>query len=253
METPPDDAGVVQHRHAQQALAAFDASRDRRHWVLAVRTLLQGRLLTDVTQAVRDPEDGAPFSISGGQTEDGVPIAFAYTDLAAVVAHTGVPQPDVAPITAVGALQLAAASPGTGLAVDPAGACLVLGPRELDAVLRGRRNGPVKEALVAGDRALLLHVLRHQLTSDVLLEAVTAPVDSAPVFTTHLPDGRAAAMAFSSPLEVEAVLPGSAYAVRPARAFLAHVVDCGKPGLVLDPAGPSATLTPDELRSVLGA
>lgn len=250
MDTPPD-AHLVHHRHAQQALAAFEADRDRAHWVLAVRTLLQGRLLTDVTQAVRDPEGGAPFSISGGQTTGGAPVAFAYTDLAAVVAHTGVARPDVAPISAVGALQLAAANPGTGLAVDPAGACLVVGPAELAAVLRGRRNEPLKEALVVGDRDLLLRVLRHQRDGDVLLEAVTAPVDGAPVVTAQQPGGRSAALAFSSALEIEAVLPGSPYAVRPARAFLASVLAAGRP-LVLDPAGPSVTLTPEELRSMLG-
>ncbi|WP_157519171.1 SseB family protein [Modestobacter sp. Leaf380] len=251
----PDDADAVRNVPAQQALAAFAAHRDRQHWVLAVRTLLQGRLLTDVTQAVRDPEDGTPASVSGGRTTGGVPVVFAYTDLSAVVAHTGVARPDVAPVTAVGALQLAAAAgPGTGLAVDPAGAGLVVDPAELAAVLRSHRNGPVKEALVLGDRDLLLRVLAAQLAGDaVLLEAVTAPTPSAPVVTTHLPDGRAAALAFSSALEVEAVLPGSASAVRPLRAYLEHLLAVGRPGLVLDPAGPSVTVTPDELRRVLGA
>ena len=252
----PESAPVpdVRNRHAQQALAAFEASRDRQHWVLAVRTLLQGRLLTDVTRAVRDPDDGAPFSISGGQTTDGSPVAFAYTDLAAVVAHTGVAAPEVVAPTAVGVLDLVTRAPGTGLAVDPAGACLVLGPAELAAVLRGRRNTPVKEALVVGDHELLLRVLGHQLADDdaVLLEAVTAPRVGSPVLTAQLPDGRTAALAFTSSLEVEAVLPGSASAVRPLRAFLQRVLDDGRPGLVLDPAGPSATLTPADLRRVLG-
>ena len=86
----------------------------------------------------------------------------------------------------------------------------------------------------------------------VLLEAVTAPREGSPVLTARLPDGRAAALAFTSSLEVEAVLPGSASAVRPLRAFLQRVLDDGRPGLVLDPAGPSATLTPADLRRVLG-
>ncbi|MCW2581254.1 MAG: hypothetical protein JWQ53_44 [Klenkia sp.] len=255
MADPEDHtARGVRNRHAHQALAAFGTARDREHWVLAVRTLLQGRLLTDVTRAVRDPDDGAPFSISGGQTTDGSPVAFAYTDLAAVVAHTGVVVPEVVAPTAVGVLEMVARAPGTGLAVDPAGACLVLGPGELAAVLRGRRNTPVKEALVVGDHELLLRVLGHQLAAGdaVLLEAVTAPHEGAPVLTARLPDGRTAALAFTSPLEVEAVLPGSAYALRPLRSYLEHVRDAGRPGLVLDPAGPAATLTPDDLRRVLG-
>ena len=49
------------------------------------------------------------------------------------------------------------------------------------------------------------------------------------------------------------MLPGSASAVRPLRVYLEHLLAVGRPGLVLDPAGPSVTVTPDELRRVLGA
>ncbi len=251
------------------ALEAHADRGDRRSWIDVLRTLLQGRLLVDVTEAVRDPETGAPYSVSGGQTTDGDPVVFVYTDRAQVIAHTGVSQPDTAPIDAVGALQLAAAGAGHGLAIDPAGSCLVLGARELGSVLRGRRNRAVKEALTglatttdpSAARAAVLDVLRHPRTDDVLLQAVALlpgpgpEADGQPVgrlLTAPLPHGGTAALAFTSSLEVEAHSPGAAYTARPVHDVLAGAVESGCTAVLLDPAGPSLLLDDGELRAVLG-
>ncbi|ORX07889.1 SseB family protein [Mycolicibacillus trivialis] len=251
----PVDNVVVRH-----AVGTFAARPEQRTSLDVLRSCMYGELLLDTTgstafDAARSAAPGSgpvpagsELRIAGGRGPDGGRALFAFTSHAEIDRHhppgtrtQSLVQP------AVGVLELARSQGDRWLYIDPAGPTCALSNAEIDFALRNPNNAPLKAALAGSqpDRAAVIRLLR---TDGPLLVAADETAPNGPVVrSTTRPDGSHWLLGFTSAPEVIAYHAQDAVAAFSTGEVLAMVRDRGFRGLLLNPAGPWAAFSAEEL------
>ncbi|SHG65531.1 SseB protein N-terminal domain-containing protein [Jatrophihabitans endophyticus] len=265
----PDAAGGIRNDAVRAALDASAESPGPRTSVDILRHCLFGYLLLDVTGSeitVTDEGEVAPgstISVRGGEGPDGQPAIFAYTSHDEIVRMYPPEGPgdgiEVQSLVqdAAGVLELARAQEAGWLYLDPAGPSAALAAEDIDFALRVPRNDAVRATLEPGvPRAELLAALTAE---GPLSLAVIAPdvepgvaeegtqVQVRTVDAPELTDGAQALAVFTSGPEVVASAPEDRIATQTAADVVELAREGGFAGLLINPAGPWAYVSADEL------
>ena len=257
------------------ALDEFVATAGARGSLEVLRWCLQGFLLLDVTGSdLRMSADGTQLE-AGSSVQiatmagpDGESALAAFTSGAQIEkvhsadgAGTQV-QSLVQPASAV--LELAVEQDHKWICLDPAGPSCALSREDIDFALRVPRNDAVRQALDVvnvdpDQRPVLLDALRAEGTfvlavdPEDLTEGVLAEDTPARVRTTTMPDERPALLVFTSGPEAAARAEGDSFMVWSTAEVLEALRDGDFAGLVVNPAGPWAAVTTEELLGSQGA
>lgn len=255
------------------AIDEFVATSGARGSLDVLRWCLQGFLLLDVTGSdLRMSPDGAQLE-AGSSVQiatmagpDGESALAAFTSAAEIekIHHVGGSadpaethvQSLVQPATAV--LELAVEQDHKWICLDPAGPSCALSREDIDFALRVPRNDVVRQALDVvnmdpDQRPVLLDALRAEGTFVLAVDAQDLPegplAEDTParVRTTTMPDERPALLVFTSGPEAAARAEGDSFMVWSTAEVHEALRDGDFAGLVVNPAGPWAAVTIDEL------
>lgn len=248
---------LVDNTPLRTAVAAFAARPDQQSYTHVLRNALQGELLLDVTGSPVETDEsgaitvGSTLRFASGKGPDDAPAIFAFTSQAEVLrAHPDDPgavqalgQP------AIALLEFAMAQGFAWVFIDPLGATCGLTASDLKYVLGSQRNDAAKAALALRTleerRTALVDALA---LGGVLVLAVDESGER--VRTATNPDGEQLALCFTSNTEVAAQHPGDLFRTVSVAAVIANVLDGDYAGLLVNQAGPSLTLTRDELAGI---
>jgi hypothetical protein len=252
----------------REAIAAFAEKPEQSTYLDVVRNCLQGELLLDSTGSDRPSiaDDGAVsyppgsrLQFAGGTGPDGEPALFAFTSQEQVVRmHPDDPaavQTIVQP--AAGALELITSDRYGWIYIDPAGPTCAITRKDATFALGGARNDDVKEAIPLGNSAVL-SALAQNGPLLLAVEASSVPASGMAdgdtpvrIRTSDGPNGETMLLAFTSGPEVSARNVEDAFATRPAMDIVAQAAAPPYDGLVINPGGPWAAFSSDELRALL--
>jgi hypothetical protein len=217
---------------------------------------MSGALLFDITGS--DAPTGGAFpagsrlQIRGGTGPGGGRALFAFTrneEIARLYPPRTPTQSMVTPAT--GALALVREKGDAWLYIDPAGPTCALSAAEIDFALRNPHNEQLKDALTAlyagrADRQAVLQLIRTDGPMALAVDDRTVPgkigIRSAP-----MADGSSFLFGFTSAPEVLAFSPTDAVAALTTVQVLDKIRKDGYSGIVVDPAGPSASFSAAEI------
>jgi SseB protein N-terminal domain len=266
----------VSNPAVRAALDEFVASAGARGSLDVLRWCLQGFLLLDVTGSDlrmnadgTQLEAGSSVQIATMAGPDGESALAAFTSAAEIekIHHTdGAAETHVQSLVqpAAAVLELAAEQDHKWICLDPAGPSCALSREDIDFALRVPRNDAVRQALDVvnvdpDQRPVLLDALRAEGTFVLAVDAHDLPegplAEDTParVRTTTMPDDRPALLVFTSGPEAAARAEGDSFMVWSTAEVHEALRDGDFAGLVINPAGPWAAVTVDELFSSEGA
>ncbi|KUI15372.1 hypothetical protein AU191_06530 [Mycolicibacterium acapulense] len=247
---------LVDNATVRRAVGEFAAQPNQRTALDVLRSCMYGELLFDITGS--DEPDGDSFAagsqlqIRGGTGPDGGRALYVFTrqeEVARLYSPDTRTQSMVTPAT--GALSFARDSQDAWLYVDPAGPTCALSAADIDFALRNPNNEPLKTALAALDAgdADREDVLRVLLTEGPLL--LGADGNSVPgktlIRSMTLGDGSTALVGFTSAPEVVAHNVSDTAGAFTTLEVLDMVRKGGHGGIVVNPAGPSITVSRAEI------
>ena len=149
---------------------------------------------------------------------------------------------------AAGLLEFAQSQGYDWVYIDPSGPTCAIGLKDIDFVLRNKRNDAVKQALATGDAAAVVDALA---LGGVLLYAVAEKPDgSVQVRTSVSPAAEPVRLAFTSAAEVTARDSADAFGTIDMATVVADALQHPFTALVLNPSGPWMALSHDQLREV---
>ena len=248
---------LVDNAALRTAVAAFAAQPDHQSYTNVLRNALQGELLLDVTGSPVETDEsgaitvGSTLRFASGKGPDDAPAIFAFTSQAEVLkAHPDDPgsvqalgQP------AIGLLEFAMSQGFGWVYIDPVGPTCGLTASDLTYILGSQRNDAAKAALALSGaeerRSALIDALA---LGGVLVLAVDEAGER--VRSAENPDGGLFALGFTSSAEVAAQHPGDLFRTVSVADVIANVLDGDYAGLLLNQAGPSLSLTRDELAGI---
>jgi hypothetical protein len=267
-----EQPGEISNPAVRAALDTFVAEDGVRGSIEVLRWCLQGFLLLDVTGSdIRmsadgtELEAGSTVQIATMEGPDGESALAAFTSTAEIEkAHSapgGEPvQSLVQPASAV--LELAVEQDHKWVCLDPAGPTCALSRDEIDFALRVPRNDLVRQALdVVNVDPEQRHVLLDALRAEGTFVLAVAPPEGADqaedtvleegattqLRTTTLPDDRPALLVFTSGPEAAARAGSDAFVVWSTAEVHEALQQGDLAGLVINPSGPWAAVTNEEL------
>lgn len=262
-------ADGIRNDTVRAAIEAVQAEPGTAATIDVLRSCLAGYLLLDVTGSDLQVDDngeiaeGSTINIRGGEGPDEQPAIFAFTSqeqLAAMYAeNTDDVQVQSLVQEAPGVLELVMGQEASWLVLDPAGPSVALAKDDLEFALRVPRNDALRAALEPGTpREALLAALAAEGPLSLAVDAPDLEAgeqDSAEVQvrSVEAPDGNGPALAvFTSGPEVLAGSPEDKIATQSTAEIVQIGSEGGFAGIVINPAGPWAYVTADELRALRG-
>jgi hypothetical protein len=269
-----EQPGEISNPAVRAALDSFVAEDGVRGSIEVLRWCLQGFLLLDVTGSdIRmnadgtELEAGSTVQIATMEGPDGESALAAFTSTAEIEKAHGAPggepvQSLVQPASAV--LELAVEQDHKWVCLDPAGPTCALSRDEIDFALRVPRNDVVRQALDVvnvdpDQRHVLLDALRAEGTfvlavappeggADAPTEDTVLEEDvQTQLRTTTLPDDRPALLVFTAGPEAAARAGSDAFVVWSTAEVHDALRQGDLAGLVVNPSGPWAAVTNEEL------
>lgn len=248
---------LVDNAPLRTAVAAFADHPDQLSYTHVLRNALQGELLLDVTGSPVETDEsgavtvGSTMRFASGKGPDDAPALFAFTSQAEVLkAHPDDPgavqalgQP------AIGLLEFAMSQGFAWVYIDPLGATCGLTASDLRYVLGSQRNDAAKSALALPAREARRSALIDALALGGVL-VLSVDESSENVRTATDPDGGRFALGFTSNVEVAAQHPGDLFRTVSVANVIDNVLAGDYAGLLVNQAGPSLTLTRDELSGI---
>jgi hypothetical protein len=132
--------------------------------------------------------------------------------------------------------------------IDPSGPTCAIGIKDIDFVLRNKRNDAVKHALASGDPSAVVTALS---AGGVLLYAIAEKPDgSLQVRTSVSPTGEPVRLAFTSAAEVAARDVSDAFGTIDMARIVEDALQHPFTALVLNPAGPWMSLNREQLLEI---
>ncbi len=247
---------LVDNATVRRAVGQFAAQPNQRTALDVLRSCMYGELLFDITGS-DEPQDGSfgagsGLQFRGGTGPDGGRALYVFTrqkEISRLYPPDTRTQSMVTPAT--GALAFARDCQDAWLYVDPAGPTCALSSADIDFALRNPNNEPLKAALAAldagdADRQDVLRVLLAE--GPMLLGAVqnSAPGKVA-LRSMALSDGSIALVGFTSAPEVVAHNVSDTAGAFTTLEVLDMVRKGGHGGIVVNPAGPSITVSRAEI------
>jgi hypothetical protein len=258
-----DSDGGIRNDAVRAAVEAFSADPNQQTMIDVLRNCLFGPLLLDVTGSditlndEGEVEEGSSVAIRGGEGPDGKSALFAFTshqELARMYDEGEETQSLVQGAAEV--LELCRSQESGWLFLDPAGPTCALGVDDIEFALQVPRNDSVRAALEPDTtKQDLLAALHAEGPLSLAVEAPEGGVEVGEdqpadlrVRATDAPDGSGQALvAFTSGPEIVARMTDVQIATQSAVEVLSIVRDGGFAGLVLNPAGPWAYVSADEI------
>jgi SseB protein N-terminal domain len=240
----------------RRAVAHFQEARDQASFFDVLRECLQGDLLvgnvvSQVTEQEPPVDSSAKLPLYGKRAVVKKTL-YVFTRVEEAVK---VDADTAASVTARPAVEVLEQFRDEGLdfvCIDPAGPRCLISADNVETMLRVPRNVPVKTALaieVPGKRRLA--VRRALEMGGLLLQVVRWNSEGQYEHrTTFLPDGRTAALAFTSELEIKVRYESGDFIESPVERIVKAVLAGEDSGLVINPGGPWIALDADELRGL---
>ena len=258
--TPPRPHGIpADNLPVHTALAAYGVSQTAENALNVLRQALGGQLVLDATGSRLAGTPGRPGErrvvINFIKAPDGSKALPAFTHHAELVRFreddNGGPQSIVQP--AAGVLEFFVGDPDAEwLYINPAGPPLGIRRDQVAFALRAGHNAAVKDALAR-------HPLRMQAVFDALrheagvLFVGDRGTDGAPVpLTVADGEGNRVLLAFTSAVEAAAWDQAMRFHRLAVDAVLELVAETGAAALLINPGGPSATVSANQVRQFLG-
>ena len=248
---------LVDNVTLRTAVAAFAAAPDQATYLEVVRNCFQGDLLLDATgSTITMTDDGSAMAKGSilhfreGAGPDGGKALLAFTrQEEAAKVHAG-EEVEVQTLgqPAAGLIEFAKSQGYEWVYIDPSGPTCAIGLKDIDFVLRNKRNDAVKTAIATGDPNAVVDALA---LGGVLLYAVAeSPDSSVQVRTSVSPSGEPVRLAFTSAAEVTARDSTDAFGTIDMHRLIDDALEEPFTALVINPAGPWMALNREQLLDI---